>query len=194
MIILDIETRSDKRLIHTYLENLSAPKNYKDQAKIDEWLENKKAEVEKELAIDSDYAEIACIGVKIDDEPSKLVSLEDITDLIMKHNLITFNGKGFDIPVLIKNALKQGKTEKDFAFSVLKEMKKRWNSQSHIDLMEVISDGKDWKSLNTYLQIYLGIKKTPIDFNTCSQEELETHCLEDVENTYKLYKFFEPSL
>ena len=176
-IVIDVETKADKRLIETYLSNLSAPKNYKDQAKIDEWLENKKAEVEKELATDSDYAEISCIGAKINDEPAKLISLEELTDLVMNHDLITFNGKGFDLPVIIKSALKKGYTEKDFAFSVLKEMKKKWNSASHIDLMEAISDGRDWKSLDTYLQIYLGIKKTPIDFETCSQEELEKPCL-----------------
>jgi len=192
MIVLDIETKSDKRLIETYLQNLSAPKNYKDQAKIDEWLENKKAEVEKELAIDSDYATIACIGIKIDDQSAKLIEIEDLNDLVIKHKIITFNGKGFDLPVLTKNALKLGL--KEFPYTYFREMKKRWNALNHIDLMETISDGKDWKSLDTYLQIYLGIKKTPIDFTVCSQEELEKHCLEDVENTYKLFKFFEPSL
>ena len=186
MIILDLETRADKRLTETYLSNLSAPKNYKDKEKIEEWLENKRTEIDRELAIDQDYSEIACIGVKIDDESAKIVKLDDLK---LDGQIVTFNGKSFDLPILIKAGIKN---KIDLPYQRLKEMTKKWNSPNHIDLMELISFNGQYKSLDQYLQIYLGIKKTPCDFNTCTQEELEKHCIEDCENTYKLFKLFEP--
>ncbi len=192
MLFLDLETKADKRLLEIYNSNLSAPKNYKDEEKIKEWFATKKAESEKALATDPDYAEIACIGVKEDEEPTKLVNMKELGELLTKHKmLVTFNGKGFDLPVIIKNGVKQGL---DLPYRDLRIYQKKWQAEQHIDLMEFISNGADWKSLDEYLQIYLGIKKTEIDFATCTQEELEKHCLEDVENTYKLYKLFERTI
>ena len=192
MLTIDLETRSDKRLLEVYNSNLSAPKNYKDEEKIKEWFAIKKAESEKALATDPDYAEIACIGVKEDNEPARLVELKDLNALFAKHKtLVTFNGKGFDLPVLIKTGVKQGL---ELPYKDLRIYQKKWQAEQHIDLMQFISNGADWKSLDEYLQIYLGVKKTPIDFATATQEELEKHCTEDVENTYKLFKLFEPTL
>ena len=58
-----------------------------------------------------------------------------------------------------------------------------------IDLQEVICDN-DYKSLDELLQIYLGISKKPIDFETASEEEIKEHCLEDILNTELLYNKF----
>lgn len=192
MLTLDIETGSDKRLLETYLLNIKAPKNYKDEDKIKEYLEAKKLEAEKALSIDPDYNDIKCIGIKENDEPARLVKFSELNSLFEKHKmLITFNGKNFDLPTIIKYGVKN---RVNLPYRDLRVYQKKWTSGQHVDLMEVISDGRDYKSLDEYLQIYLGIKKTPIDFLTCTQEELETHCLEDIENTYKLYKLFEISI
>jgi len=186
-LIIDIETKGDKKLLETYLKNLSAPKNYKDEEKIKEWIDNKKLEAEKELALDQDYNEIACIGIKLNDEPAKIISLNELSEFIQNNTLITFNGKSFDLPVIIKNGIKQ---KIILPYKLLKEATKKYNAPQHIDLMELISFGGQWKSLDSYLQVYLGIEKTPIDFQTCTKEELEAHCIEDCENTYKLFLKF----
>ena len=186
MIIIDIETKADKNLLPIYLDNITAPRNIKDPEKIKANIEAKKAEATSRLATDQDFSEIACIGVKINDEPSKLVTLEELIELISKDKIVTFNGKAFDLPIIMKSAIKAGLPIKE-KFS---DMTKRWSTESHIDLMELLACNSDYKSLDVYLQIYLGIKKTPIDFETCTQEELEKHCLEDCENTYKLYSLF----
>lgn len=192
MLTLDLESKASKHLLPIFLSNLSAPKNYKDEAKITEWLENKKLESEKALATDPDYAEIAVIGVKEDEQPARIVDLKELGELLRKHKtLITFNGKNFDLPLLIKTGVKQSL---DLPYKDLRIWSKKWQAEQHIDLQEYISGGVDWKSLDEYLQIYLGVKKTPIDFATCSQEELEKHCLEDVENTHRLFKLFEPTI
>jgi len=192
MIFLDIETKSDKRLIEVYTNNLSAPKNYKDPEKIAEWLGLKKLESEKALATDPDYAHIVCIGIKEDEEEARTVDFDELKELLNKHHvLVTFNGKSFDIPTIIKVGVKH---QSDLPYKFLRACAKKWQNEQHIDLMEFISDGRDYKSLDEYLQIYLGIRKTPIDFSTCSEEELRAHCLEDVENTAKLYKLFSISV
>ena len=187
MITLDIETRADDKLLPIYLENISAPKNIKDPEKIEARLEAKRNEAKNNLAVDQDYSEIVCIGIKENDEPAKLVSLKELLELLPKHNkVVTFNGKSFDMPVIAKCAIKQG-LELSLNFATLT---KRFATDYHIDLMEQIACNSNYKSLDVYLQIYLGIKKTPIDFNSCSEDELKAHCLEDVENTYKLYQLF----
>lgn len=190
MLILDIETRCDKSLLPIYTENIKAPKNIKDPEKIKANIEAKKAEAIQRLAVDQDYSVIACIGIKEDDEKPRLVELEELLEIIPKHTIVTFNGKAFDIPVILKSAIKKGlKIQMNFATYT-----KRWSTDNHIDLMEQIACNGDYKSLDVYLQIYLGIKKTPIDFDTCTQKELEEHCLEDIENTYKLYQLFKHAL
>lgn len=192
MIILDIETKADKKLLETYVNNLSAPKNYKDEEKIKEWIENKKQESEKALAVDPDYNDIVCIGIKENDLPARLVDIKELGVILSgQTTLVTFNGKNFDLPTLIKFGIKN---KIELPYTNLRIWSKKWQTESHIDLMEFISDGRDYKSLDEYLQIYLGISKTPIDFQTCTQEELEKHCLEDVENTYKLYSLFKISI
>ena len=188
MLFLDIETKSDKRLLDTYLKNVSAPKNWKDEDKIKAYIQEKKEEAEHELALDQDYSQIDCIAVKKDEEPTKLVTLEELGSLLQGETVVTFNGKNFDLPIIIKNGIKQ---KINLPFRTLKEMTKRYNAPQHIDLMETLAFGGQFKSLDTYLQIYLGIAKTPIDFKTCTSDELAKHCVEDVDNLYKLYKLFE---
>ncbi len=104
--------------------------------------------------------------------------------------MVTFNGSGFDIPVMIKAAIKADMTDfpyKDF----IKKMDKYKGKPSHIDLMNEIAMvwGKN-KSLDKYLQIYLGISKKEIDFATASEEEVREHCIEDICNTEKLLMKF----
>ena len=69
-------------------------------------------------------------------------------------------------------------------------MTKRYQTEWHIDLMEILCDYGKWKSLDELLQIYLGISKKPIDFETATEEEIKEHCLEDLKNTEKLYNKF----
>ena len=127
MLFLDLETRADKRLLEVYNSNLSAPKNYKDADKIKEWLEGKKLESEKALATDPDYAGIACIGVKEDEDPAKIVSIKELGELLTKHKmLITFNGKNFDLPVIVKTGVKQGL---DLPYKDLRIYQKKWQAE-----------------------------------------------------------------
>lgn len=203
-IVLDIETKPSEKLIEIFTSRIKAPKTYKDADKIKAYIEEKKADLVKQMSTDVDFCDIKCIAIKIDEEPAKIVSLQEVIELLDEHTtvkaentsefqnralswrLITFNGKTFDLPVLIRQSLKTGLVA---PYNWLKEATTKYRIYNHIDLMELIND-REWKSLDLYAQIYLDEKKKEIDFETCSDDELKEHCLSDVEITYSLYKLF----
>lgn len=188
MLYLDIETKADLSLKEIYTANIRPPANYKDQTKIAEWLLAKAAEAEVDMALDQDFCTISVVAVAEDDQEPKLVTLQELMDLFGEHyNIITFNGKSFDFPILIKQCIKQGIPPNAKLLNGLQKYK----TYPHKDLLEVLAMNGQYKSLDKYIQIYLGIAKTPIDFATCTAQELENHCLEDVQNLRRLYKKFE---
>lgn len=203
-VILDIETRGDSRLAELYLENIQAPKTYKDPDKIAEYIRNKQEEAFKGMAVDPDFCEIICIGIKEQGQPGKLMSLQEFATWLtteaemefgakaqnMFKKIITFNGKQFDFPVIIRAAIKAGIA---MPYQHLLTMCDKYKAKNHIDLMQDLTVGYgNYKSLDKYLQIYLGIAKTEIDFETADDEEIRKHCLEDLENTEKLFQKFKP--
>nr|AKH47019.1 hypothetical protein [uncultured marine virus] len=190
MIILDIETKPQASLVELFSRGIKAPKTYKDPAKIKEYIENKKAGSKKGMSVDTDYADILCVGVydtELNGGTAYVVEPDQLPEILEKEQMVvTFNGKKFDIPLIIKYGIKHGL---DLPYARLKLMMKRYDNSRHIDLMEELGQG-NFRSLDEYLQIYLGISKKPIDFETASDEEIKEHCMEDIVNTYKLYKKF----
>jgi len=188
--VLDIETKPQENLINLVSEGIKASGVLKDPEKIKADIEAKKLGLKKTMSVDTDLADIICIGIKrIGDYEPVLYSIKEFETFMTINPLavfITFNGKKFDIPLLIKQGVKN---DLNLPYQRLKEMCKRWSNLGHYDLMEIICDG-DYKSLDLLLQIYCGIKKTPIDFETASEEEIKKHCLEDLANTEKLWNKF----
>jgi len=185
--VVDIESRPQKNLVEMFNKRIKAPSNYKEPKVIEAYIEKAKLDSVKAMSVDTDYNEIFCIGAKANDEDAKLISLDELGQYILDgYILVTFNGKKFDLPTIIKNGIKQGLK---LPYFQLKQMCKRWDTSKHIDLMELL--GEEYRSLDTYLQIYLGISKKEIDFATCTNVELVQHNIEDVNNTYKLFKLFE---
>lgn len=190
--VLDIETCANPQLIEIFAKNIKAPKNIKSKEKIDEYVENAKQEAIKKMMVDIDYCDIACIAIKKQGEDAKIYTLEEFAKwyslLFPGDRIIVFNGIKFDLPILLRQCAKKSL---DLPYRALqKDIKDKYGSKI-IDLMVELGNFGDWKSLDTYLQIYCGIEKTPIDFMTCTQEELEKHCLEDTSSTEKLYNVFE---
>lgn len=194
MYILDCETKPQENLVDLFNGNIKAPKTYKDPDKIQEYIDKKTEESKKGMSVDTDYADIVCIGLKKvgADEETVLYKGEELPELfkvIGEERIITFNGKGFDFPLIIKYGIKHGL---ELPYTRLKAgLRKYGHYGGHIDLMEELSAGT-FKSLDEYLQIYLGIKKKEIDFATAKIEEIEEHCAEDCLNTEKLFNKFKP--
>ena len=220
--IIDIETRPDPKLKKIAEGMLKPKKGLKDPSKIKADIEEKKLKLRKKMATDPDYAKVVCIGIKEVGGPGKLYKLKDMEQWFKDNvvsegraghrewktcTIITFNGRNFDLPLLIKAGLKNNL---DFPYKILNNycIKRKSNYFAagdyendasrirHIDLIEVVSGSfkqDERKSLDAYSQIFSGEKKnTKGDefFATATDKQLEEHCLEDLPMTENLYKIF----
>lgn len=174
---LDIETGADENLSPLYLGGIKPNGTLKDPEKIKEDLAKKHAEAKEKMSVDKDFCKIRMIGLRYNGEYHRL-TLEDFADFELPVNsmFVTFNGLKFDFPVIIRGLVKSGLTGDAIT---LKKCLERF-SPYHIDLMDRLSAFGEFKSLDHYAQIYLGKSKKPIDFLTCSDEELESHNAEDL--------------
>lgn len=190
MLFIDIETKADESLIQDYINNINPPKNYKDPVKIQEWLQSKASEAKSDLAVDTDYCKIVSIGIAVDTNNPKIVDFSHLVELLCVETsgICTFNGKAFDIPILIKHAVKHKVAY--FPHAYMRKCLVKYSTSPHTDMMEFLAMNGQYKSLDTYAQIYLGKKKNPIDFSTCTLAELDQHCLEDVSILQDLYYIF----
>lgn len=207
VFICDIETRGDSELFDTYCANIKPDPRLKDPDKIEADLNKKTEEAIFEMALDNDYADIICVGV-YDLHTNKkhiftpvefakwLNGLEDVkkseglgrskTKRYQSYRMVTFNGRNFDLPILIKHGIRHGI---EYPYEWMVRLLDKYKGTAHIDLMEKLSMvwGKN-KSLDQYLQIYCGVSKTPIDFKEATEDEIKAHCSEDLDNTKLLFE------
>jgi DNA polymerase elongation subunit (family B) len=206
--ILDIETTPDKKLIEVYKQNVKYTGQAKDPKKIEAALEEKREAWHKNMCVDLGGRRIIKKGIKKMDETIRgqtkdifqvnvpvILKLEEMEAWFANtiyDAIVTFNGKAFDIPVIIKSGIKKGCR---FPYSELYQMTERYKQSRHIDLIQLLSFGnpQNTKSLNKYLQIYLGTKKDTLGddfFRTATKEEIVKHCVEDLYFTEDLFKMF----
>jgi len=196
VLIVDLESRPDPKLIKIKEDLLTAKANLKDPEKIKADLEEKTAGLHKELSTDTDYAEIVCIGVIRNEEKKMFMSVKEFADWYnpiydINDIWVGYNIKSFDLPLLIKQGLKQGIK---LPYTFLQGLTKRYYSPNCRDLQEIVNYQAKWKSLDEILTIYFGTPKKPIDFQTASVEERVEHCYCDISDTKKLYELFKPIL
>lgn len=121
LILLDLETAPlENAAEFVDLHDLKAPSNYKDQAKIDAYLEDARAKALDTCALDPDLCRIVVVGTWRVDEAEARVDLA--TDGEMEAGLlrefwpqvgprdvlVTFNGVEFDLRVLLRRSLYLG--------------------------------------------------------------------------------------
>lgn len=113
--------------------------------------------------------------------------------------LVTFNGRNFDIPFLMmRSAILKIKPSRNF-------IKKRYDNNAHIDLLEVLTNYGTTKKFN--LDFYCksfgiespkshGVSGMDVKqlYEAGKLEEIATYCGHDVEATYKLYKIWDEFL
>jgi predicted PolB exonuclease-like 3'-5' exonuclease len=194
MIYLDIETTYNKDLLDYFVGNIKAPKTYKDQEKIDAYIADQKENAKSKMCVDIDFNIIKFIGVLKDDGEVKQMSLEEFYVFFNEHidTYVSYNGKAFDFRVIIREAVKKNIGDLKF-FRAMREMCDRY-SKTHLDLFTELNSYGEWKSLDVLSKIYLGREKKPIDFNTCSDEELKEHNKEDLLMLKDLYLKFRYSI
>lgn len=98
---------------------IEAPSNWKDEAKIAEYIRQKRQERLDRAALDPDCCSISCVGVltgavealyPCTDEAHERATLYDLAGQLDSSDvrLITFNGFRFDLPILARRALYLG--------------------------------------------------------------------------------------
>lgn len=202
-IILDLETVAIDG-VEAYLEAPTAPANYKDEAKIAAYLEDARAKAAAQASLDPDLARIVALGWMQEgrdsapqvlvclDEDDERRALEALWHAVLVHQaprrLVTFNGLGFDLPVLMRRSLYL-----DVPHPFLNLDRYR---TPHTDLMQWLSFNGAIKAHG--LQFYkrrFGLD-VPEDTTTGAQiaalvaanqwDAVRTHCAADVLTTYAL--------
>lgn len=103
-----------------YIEQATAPANYKDQSKIDAFVAAANSENLSKCALDVDLCRVVAIGWWMEGEPQPMalhvghtsvdegLVLRSFWNLMTDRHLVGFNCLGFDLPVLLRRSLYLG--------------------------------------------------------------------------------------
>lgn len=193
-IIIDLETRPNQKFLDLKRENIKPAGNLKDPEKIQADIEDKLNGIKKSMSLDHDYNEIICIGVRMKGESKTFRTVKEFAEWYNpiydpRDTFIGYNLKSFDLPTLIKSGLRE---KVDLPYRFLFSLTKKYKVDNCIDLQEIVNFNQPWKSLDLLLQIYFGIAKKPINFETASDQEIIEHNLDDLVQTEMIYNLFEP--
>jgi predicted PolB exonuclease-like 3'-5' exonuclease len=208
-LILDLESYRIDNAADYLTEPVEAPSNYKDPAKIEAWIaEAKQAQLDK-AALDIDLARIVCLGwlehgpaddkdthiFKDDIEERRIIG--QFFDVFFQSRntadwpiLVTFNGLGFDLPLLLRRALYLGVRAPNIQID-------RYKHPHVIDLMALLN--LDGRLKSHSLRFYANRFGIPVDDESTGADigalveadnwqAVEAHCASDVAATYALAK------
>jgi hypothetical protein len=208
-LIIDVETVAIDD-VATYLEPVSAPSNYKDEAKIAAYIAEETKRQTDKAALDIDLARIVAIGYRLvekgvgdlgqvwlcRDETEEMTTLGKLWDTFWKvyipgHTVaITFNGLGYDLPLLLRRSLYLEVTAPKLQLD-------RYKHIDAIDLMQILC--MDGRLKMHGLQFYANRFKIPVEQDITGADigkavadgdwsAVERHCSADVQTTYLLAK------
>ncbi len=189
----------------TYLDGtVRAPSNYNDQAKIDDYIAEKRAERLAMAAVDIDLAQVTGLALTDDGDPAivevrpmygdnphgEAQMLMRVERALMARDsvaIITFGGFNFDLPLLMRRARY---LNVDFPAINLDRYKSR-----HVDLCELLSDRNPQRrrSLDFYVKrlgwdlpkALTGAEESQVPV-TGRWDDLAASLRRDVEATYRL--------
>jgi predicted PolB exonuclease-like 3'-5' exonuclease len=195
--ILDLETRPDFGTANqaNIFNKIKAPSNWTDPEKIKRNVEKKKQKLINELALKPWFARVVVVNIKEADKDLVTYTIDDysekelieiaykaIFDTIQYgKTLVTFNGKKFDIPVIMNRATV---LDADISVRWLEPLLFRGDRRGHYDM----SENRE-RSLDTILQIVFGQdnKKKKIDFNKARIPEIVEYSRDEMMKMEKLY-------
>lgn len=200
-IFIDIETIPSETM--PSLDDLQAPANYKDEAKIKAWKEANQVEAWKKQALNSMQGSIICIGWSWNGESDTLVDPDDEESIInglmldiQKISLeirsplvfVGWNISTFDLPWIWRKSIQYNLPE-------LRKAIPKDNRLNYLDLMKVwASDYKDFVSLDSCAK-FLGIPheteqgSSVFDWWQAGEiDKISEHCKRDIETTVEIYR------
>lgn len=211
-IALDIETAPNALMIDHLPEPDVKTGNLKDPEKIAAKIDEAKASQVSKMALDPLYARIICASVVSDDISQTRMACELDSDDVERSivewileilgedqvRLVTWNGVGFDLPMIYKRALCLGLVPSHYGAPPLTAWTKRYDNDRHIDLMKVFAGwgSCDYAKLDTVAAVVLGESKNEVDVTTFEEmikteegrQKICDYCEKDTALTYSLFK------
>jgi len=199
MIAIDIETvAGDMSIMESIMPEFEGRTGTKDPDKIAAQIAVKKAEWVSKAALDPNLGRIACICLHNDkdsysltmdgNEPAMLLAFWTI--MVDEPSIVTFNGKMFDMPYIIRRSWYCGVPPSITYDSA------PYHSVTHFDLRLILSNGDKRAAgkLSQYAKLKLGV-----DMDTKGSEvqalwdagkidEIVKHCEEDARITWELFQ------
>ncbi len=199
-IVIDIETMPNFDVVHL-LPEPKIDSRLKDSAKIEEARKDaKQAQLDK-MALSPLTGKIALIGFcgensggNIEAWHNEKEGLDLLYSVYLNDSqIITYNGKGFDLPFIFKRGIILG-----CKWASIPEMKKftdRYKSdERHIDLMQEFCNYNEYEKIDNLARFILGEGK--IDFDVTKihelvktpdgQQQLKEYCQKDCDITWQL--------
>lgn len=203
-IVFDLETISDPSII-PHLPPIEADTRLKDPVKIQANIKMKSEKRIAELALRPTSAMICCFGYCFDDGDPKALMLtkadrETERKLLLQaweilshaDQFVTFNGLGFDLPVLLMRSM-MNKVR-----PAVKIDRRRYSVENHCDIRMVLGNWDSFAkgNLDFYSRVLLGkAGKDDIDGSMVGEmfemelfDEISEYCQDDVKVTWELYQ------
>lgn len=186
--------------VETYLEPVTAPSNYRDPEKIAAYEREARAAAIARAALDVDLARIVALGIKRDDGATDVLRCYDEAGeryalrTLWGHfeharpQLVTFNGLGYDVPLLMRRSLYLGLWHPQIQCD-------RFKHPQVVDVMAILS--MDGKLKSHGLRFYANRFGLPVQDEITGKEiaqcvaegdwaSVERHCRSDVDLTWQL--------
>jgi len=217
IIALDIETIPNLAAVALMPEPEVKLGNLKDPAKIAEKIAEAKRDLTDKAALDPLTARVACFACvgMVGDEMKEHMQVataatddaeRDVVQSIMRVlgydecRIVTWNGIGFDLPMIYKRAMILGVDPGAFGAPPLATWTKRYSMEHHYDLMQLWTGGgsHEYAKLDTVARLVLGASKVEFDATTIAalieteegRAQVAEYCLQDTRLTWALWQKF----
>lgn len=166
-----------------------------------------KQALDKKMSLDPDLCEVVCFAFKTPNDKwvyghDQPCLVGDAWDVIKKAYLdhiplVSYNGIGFDLPVLWHRAMILGIPVDAQMYS---DLTRKYDNHYHYDLMQILAgwDRTKWKPLDFYLKLFDIGEKTGEGseiygwWKAREYDKIKEHCENDVKMTAKLFEKLAP--
>lgn len=197
-IVIDIETIPNPDIIHL-LGEPTIDSRLKDPLKVAEAKAEAKAKQLGSMALSPLTGKVAAIGYySADLQQCRITDEKEMLDVVIGYlenfEVITYNGKAFDIPFIFKRGIILGC---EWAtIPAMRKLTKRFEVDGHIDLMEAFCNYGEREKLDNLGKFILGYGKKEFDFARIPEllkteegkKEISEYCLHDCKMTWELAK------
>lgn len=181
IIALDSETIANARAVGN-MPQPTANKKLKDPAKIAADIADKLAEIASKAALDPMTARVCCFAAvnceNFEEQTAEVINaatdeeeravIQSIMGFLGADGvrLVTYNGIGFDLPMIYRRAVILGVDPRAHGAPPLSAWTRKYNTDRHFDLMQIWGgwSSQNWEKLETVAKMVLGEHREDIPY------------------------------